>query len=169
MAKATPGQIYATADVMDASGTRFDVTELEPFMVKGKAKPVQAWAVGAAIGSRTRDAHVQLPLVGRNEELAMLRAALTDAEEGHGWLVEIVGEPGIGKSRLIEELHAEREARVLFANAEAFTSSTPYIIWRELLREMLELTLGGQRSRRRSPLAGGRSRRAIERSCRGCR
>ncbi len=39
MAKAGPGQIYATADVLDRSNTLFETTELEPFAVKGKAKP----------------------------------------------------------------------------------------------------------------------------------
>src|SRR6202007_2233223 len=63
--------------------------------------------------------------------------ALADARGGRGSLVEIVGEPGIGKTRLIEELHAEQEARVLLATAEAFTSSTPYVIWRALLRDLL--------------------------------
>jgi len=137
MAAASPGEIYATAEVLEASGTRFATTELEPFMVKGKAKPVQAWAVGEVLGSRTRDASVKLPLIGRDEELAQLRAALAEARAGRGSLVEIVGEPGIGKTRLIEELHADQEAHVLVATAEAFTSSTPYVIWRELLRDML--------------------------------
>jgi tetratricopeptide (TPR) repeat protein len=82
---------------------------------------------------------VQLPLIGRDEELTQLRDALADARGGQGALVEIVGEPGIGKSRLIEELHAELEARVLLATAEAFTSSTPYVIWRQLLRDLLEV------------------------------
>jgi class 3 adenylate cyclase/tetratricopeptide (TPR) repeat protein len=139
MAKASPGQIYATADVLEASGTRFATTELEPFMVKGKAKPVQAWAVGDALGSRTRAGDTKLPLIGRDKELAELRRALDEARDGHGWLIEVIGEPGIGKTRLVEELHAEREAKVLLASAEAFTSSTPYIVWRELLRDMLEL------------------------------
>ena len=137
MAKATAGEIYATAEVLEASGTRFATTELEPFMVKGKAQPVQAWAVGEVLGSRTRDTSVQLPLIGRDRELRDLQEALAEAREGRGVLVEIVGEPGIGKSRLIEELHAEHEARVLSATAEAFTSSTPYVIWRELLRELI--------------------------------
>ena len=137
MAKATAGQVFATADVIDASGTRFATTELEPFMVKGKAKPVHAWAVGEALGSRTRDASVQLPLIGRDKESAELRGALAAAREGRGSIVEVVGEPGIGKSRLIEELHRDQGGRLLSATAEAFTSSTPYIVWRELLRELL--------------------------------
>ena len=51
-AKAEPGQIYATADVLDRSNTLFETTKLEPFTVKGKAAPVQAWSVGRAQGSR---------------------------------------------------------------------------------------------------------------------
>ena len=93
-------------------------------MVKGKAKPVQAWAIGEVLGSRTRNASAKLPLIGRDKELAELRAALADAAAGKGSLIEIVGEPGIGKTRLVEELHADQEARVLFAAAEAFTAST---------------------------------------------
>ena len=48
MAKAEPGQIYATADVLDRSNTLFATAELPPFAVKGKAQPVQAWSVGRA-------------------------------------------------------------------------------------------------------------------------
>ena len=54
MAKAEPGQIYATAAVLDRSNTLFETNELAPFAVKGKAQPVQAWSVGRAKGSRTR-------------------------------------------------------------------------------------------------------------------
>jgi len=139
MAQAKASEIYATAEVLDASGTRFATAELEPFMVKGKAKPVQAWAVGEALGSRTRDASIELPLIGREKELGELQRALAEAVGGRGSLIEVVGEPGIGKTRLIEELHAEQRTRVLFTAAEAFTSSTPYIIWRDLLRQVLEV------------------------------
>jgi class 3 adenylate cyclase/tetratricopeptide (TPR) repeat protein len=139
MAKAAAGEIYATAEVLDASGTRFATTELEPFMVKGKAKPVQAWSVREVVGSRARDARVRLPLVGRDEELAAVRDALSDAERGRGASIDIVGEPGIGKSRLVEELDAHSDTRVLAATAEAFTSSSPYSVWRELLRELLDI------------------------------
>ena len=74
MAKAEPGRIYATADVLDRSDTEFDVEELEPFTVKGKARPVQAWVVGEAIGSRGQDAGPgRFPLLGREHEVAGAR------------------------------------------------------------------------------------------------
>jgi class 3 adenylate cyclase/tetratricopeptide (TPR) repeat protein len=143
MAKASAGEIYATESVLDVSATRFELTEIEPFMVKGKAKPVQAWALGPAIGSKTREAgpSVRLPLIGRDEEIETLERLALQARAGAGHLVEIVGEPGIGKTRLLEEL-VDRDCglRVLHATAEAYTSSTPYALWRELLREMLDLS-----------------------------
>ncbi len=85
MAKAEPGQIYATADVLDRANTLFATTKLEPFAVKGKAEPVQAWSVGRAEGSRTRQVTLQrLPLTGRNAELGVIRKAFTSARSGAG-------------------------------------------------------------------------------------
>ena len=85
MAKAEPGQIYATADVLDRSNTLFENAELAPFAVKGKAQPIQAWSVGRAIGSRTRNVSLErLPLIGRDAELAVIREALASARAGDG-------------------------------------------------------------------------------------
>lgn len=139
MAKATPGTIYATADVLDRSNTLFAADAIAPFQVKGKSAPVQAWSVGAAIGSRTRQVTLQqLPMIGRDAELDTIRAALARAREGHGGLLDIVGETGIGKTRLLDAMRDDApEFRLLHAVCEAYTASTPYVLWRELLREML--------------------------------
>jgi class 3 adenylate cyclase/tetratricopeptide (TPR) repeat protein len=139
MAKSEPGQIYATGDVLDRSNTLFETTKLEPFAVKGKAEPVQAWSVGRAEGSRTRQVSLQrLPLTGRNAELGVIRKAFASARSGAGRLIEVIGDAGIGKTRLLEAL---RDAAAGFnkqhATCEAYTSSIPYVVWRELLREML--------------------------------
>ncbi len=140
MAKAEPGQIYATGDVLERSNTLFDTTQLEPFNVKGKSEPIQAWAVGRAQGSRTRQVTLQrLPLTGRNTELGVIRKAFTSARSGAGRLIEIVGDAGIGKTRLLEALRdAVAGFQKLHATCEAYTSSIPYVVWRELLREMYE-------------------------------
>ena len=137
MAKAPPGEIYATAGVLERSGTRFETTELEPFSVKGKSKPVPAWSLGRPIRGQGR-ADDRLPLVGRAQELAALEHALASARAGAGRLIEIVGEPGIGKSRLNEELLARATGiPSLRATGEAFTATTPYVLWRELLRQII--------------------------------
>lgn len=139
MAKAEPGRIYATADVLDHSNTIFEATRLEPFAVKGKAEPIQAWSVGQAQSSKARLVSVQrLPLTGRNAELGVIRKAFASARSGAGRLIEVVAEAGMGKTRLLEALRdAAATFRKLHATCEAYTASTPYALWRELLRESM--------------------------------
>jgi predicted ATPase/class 3 adenylate cyclase/predicted negative regulator of RcsB-dependent stress response len=140
MAMAEPGQVYATADVLDRSNTLFETAELLPFAVKGKAQLVQAWAVGRAKGSRTREATLkQLPLIGRDAEIAVMRNALAAARAGSGRLIEIVGEGGIGKTRLLEALREDaKEMDKQHAVCEAYSATTPYAVWTELLRELMK-------------------------------
>jgi glycosyltransferase involved in cell wall biosynthesis/class 3 adenylate cyclase/tetratricopeptide (TPR) repeat protein len=139
MARAEPGQIYATADVLDRCQTAFETVELEPFPVKGKAEPVRARSVGRAKSGRTREIVAQrLPLTGRNAELGIIRKAYASARGGAGRVVDVVGPAGIGKTRLLEALRdAAAGFRKQNAVCEAYTASTPYALWRELLREIL--------------------------------
>ncbi|HQR11172.1 MAG TPA: adenylate/guanylate cyclase domain-containing protein [Casimicrobiaceae bacterium] len=139
MAKAEPGHVYATADVLDRSNTLFDVAKLEPFAVKGKEEPIQAWSLGRPQGSRTRQASIdRLPLTGRNVELGIVRKAFASARSGAGRVLEVSGEAGMGKTRLLEAL---RDAAAGFTKVqgtcEAYTASTPYALWREMLREFM--------------------------------
>ena len=137
MAKAPPGELYSTAAALDRSPTHFRALRLEPFAAKGKAEPVQAWSVGPPVSARTHTAiAVRFPLVGRDRETAALTRALDHARAGDGRFVEILGEPGIGKTRLAEELRERAEGlERVSATAEAFSVSTPYAVWREILRE----------------------------------
>ncbi|MDX6657048.1 MAG: hypothetical protein QOH62_1841, partial [Solirubrobacteraceae bacterium] len=137
--KAPPGEIYATGGVLERSATRFATVELASFSVKGKKRKVQAWAVGEAVGSRARDGvALRFPFVGRDGELALLEEALEAVRKGAGRLVEISGEAGIGKTRLAEELRERATGMTrLRATCEAYTSFTPYVAWRELLRPLI--------------------------------
>jgi class 3 adenylate cyclase/tetratricopeptide (TPR) repeat protein len=137
MGKAAPGQALATTEVVERSQTVFRATELPPFMVKGKSKPVHAVEIGALIGSRSED-RVALPLVGRTDEMAVLGQALDDVRTGRGHLVDIVGEPGIGKSRLVSALLSEgADVPAVRAPCERYESSTAYFPFRRLLRDIL--------------------------------
>jgi class 3 adenylate cyclase/tetratricopeptide (TPR) repeat protein len=142
MAQAPPGAIYATAHVLDRSATRLLTTEIEPFRVKGKSAPVRAWSVGAPARATARDT-IALPLIGRDREMRVLDDAIAQAREGRSAFVEIVGEHGIGKSRLLEEA-ASRAGDMLrwHASCEAYSASTPFAVWRELLREAMGIAWG---------------------------
>ena len=78
-----------------------------------------------------------LPLVGRAREVELLRARLGDALGGRGQLVLISGEPGIGKTRLVEEFaHESSAVPVGWGRASEDEGSPPYWIFREVLRSL---------------------------------
>ncbi len=142
MGKARPGTILATDGVLDRSHTRFDNERLEPFMVKGKTKPVEAWSVGAALRAAPvpQTTKVRPPLIGRDRELGVLRDAVAAARAGTGSLVEIVGDVGTGKSRLLTEVRElAPEMQFVHSACEPYTQGIPYVAWRDPLRQLLGL------------------------------
>src|SRR3954451_22693948 len=139
MAKAVPGQILATMEVVSHSQTVFRIAELPPFMVKGKSQPVRAADVGQLVGARA-DAQPSAPMAGRTSEMAALQRVIAEAAAGHGQHVEVVGEAGTGKSRLVGEcLSARSDLRVVTSRCEEYEASTPYFPFRRLLRDVLEI------------------------------
>ncbi len=138
MTRAQPGQIIATAAVSRASRTPFTTTVLPPFTVKGKREPIEAVVVGDLLRTSAPAVADRLPLVGRGEELAILRAAADQAAAGRGAVVELIGAAGMGKSRLLEELTDHTDARVLWADGDVYGRATPY----QPMQRMLRRTLG---------------------------
>ena len=137
MARAEPGQILSTEIVLERSRTTFASTPIEPFLAKGKAEPVAASIVGPIVGRRgERDA--ETPFVGRDAELAVLLGVVEDVRQGEGWIVEIGGAAGAGRSRLVQELvDRSPDLRVLHARCEEYESSTPYYAMRAPMRAAL--------------------------------
>ena len=142
MAKARPGQILATDAILRRSRTSFAVGALAPMAVKGKSEPVQAFAVDAVTGTTNPVEQLTFPLVGRSRELAVLVQGLEEAGRGRGGVVDVVGEAGIGKSRLVKEVAARAEATGLAAvsvSSEPYEASTPYATAGRLLGRLLGL------------------------------
>ena len=139
MAKAPAGHLYATRAVLADAKTAFAQTALEPFAVKGKSRPVQAWDVGSPVRGASEVAiRMELPLVGRQAELEQLRAVIECARRGKGALIELVGETGSGKSRLLAEVSSTGRGMSLFrVGCEVYTRETSYSAWRVLLRQLL--------------------------------
>ena len=137
MSKADAGQILSTEIVLDRSRTIFEATPIEPFAAKGKAALVRASIVGPVLGMKEarRD---DVGLIGREGELAQLLDVVERARGGRGGIIEIAGDPGLGKSRLVEELVARSsDFRVLRSRCEEYEASTPYFAFRALIRGVL--------------------------------
>ena len=144
MGKAEPGQVLTTPDVLERSRTSFETIELEPFALKGIAEPVKAHDVRALATGTPEARQERLPFVGRERELAILSAALGPVRMGFGNIVELIGEPGMGKSRLVEELQAQApDLLTVTAACAQYEASTPYFAFRALLRSLLELPQNG--------------------------
>ena len=139
MSKAEPGQVLATGGVLEASSLAFNEIALEPFMVKGKREPVHAFVVGAPVGAKSSAEDMDdLPLVGREHETALFRTALDGLSRERGSLIEIVGPPGIGKTRLVNELRRMgADLPQLMGTCERYEASTPYLPFRRLFRLLL--------------------------------
>src|SRR5271168_1596078 len=107
-AAAEPGTVLVTASVQRQTAGLFVVEDKGAHDLKGVPAPVGLYRiVRASGGGRRGGARALTPLVGREEELALLTRRWSRVLEGEGQFVQIVGEPGIGKSRLVEEFRGK--------------------------------------------------------------
>jgi class 3 adenylate cyclase len=138
---ATPGSILLTAATLRLVEGLVQATPLGPVPVKGLTEPVEVFElVGASALRRRLQAAAARGLtrfVGRQTELAALQQALERARASHGQVVALVGEAGVGKSRLVYEfVHAPQtqDWRVLESASVSYGKATPYFPVLELLR-----------------------------------
>ena len=141
----SPGQILmseATARLVRGYVTS---DRLPPLVVKGMPDPVTSYEVLGPGNRRSRlDEDRSLsPFVGRDRELGILREALQQAEAGRGQVVGVVGEPGVGKSRLLFEfrrLLQGHDATYLEGWCLSFGQSIPYLPLQDVLRTSCGIT-----------------------------
>ena len=106
-ALAEPGAVLVTARVQRQVAGLFVAEERGTHTLKGVPEPSALFKLVRASGGGRRSEQRNLtPLVGRADEMAMLLRRWDRARQGDGQLVMIVGEPGLGKSRLLEEFRA---------------------------------------------------------------
>ena len=107
-ATAEPGSVLVTGSVQRQVAGLFVVEEKGAQELRGVAQPVTLYRiVRASGGGRRGGARALTPLVGREDELALLTRRWSRALKGEGQFVQIVGEPGLGKSRLVEEFRTK--------------------------------------------------------------
>jgi len=136
---AEPGEILVGDATYRRTPGLFSYEPHPPIIARGKTAPVVAWRlVGAAAENVVPERRTAL--VGRDEEMAGLLGALDDALAGRGRLVSIVGESGLGKSRLIDELMADprvRGARVGRVRCTPYDQHRAYGAIGDLLRRVV--------------------------------
>jgi class 3 adenylate cyclase/tetratricopeptide (TPR) repeat protein len=143
---AVPGSTLISAWTLNLVEGYVSVKALGPRNVKGLPEPIEVYELCGAGAARTR-LQAAAPrglttFVGRSSEMEQLLQALTLAREGHGQVVAVVGEPGVGKSRLSRELTQSHHTvgwRVLEASSVSYGKATPYAPVVELLKTYFKL------------------------------
>jgi ABC-type transport system substrate-binding protein len=131
------GEIVIGRETKAQVDSCFELEEMGSQELRGFRTPVETFLVVGPLESVPEQALG--PLVGRDFELTVLERAFNGLAEGRGTIVSIVGEPGIGKSRLLAEAARKYRDRIRFIEGRAvsYASSLPYWPIRELLREWL--------------------------------
>src|SRR5262245_10168841 len=138
---ATPGTILLAHATLQLAEGYVQFVSKGPVAVKGLPESVEVYALTGASAPRSRF-HVAAArgltrFVGRDAEIEQIRRALALAQEGRGQLVAIVGEPGVGKSRLVYEFthsHRTQDWLVLEAGSLSYGKATSYLPVIDLLR-----------------------------------
>ncbi len=134
MSKAGGGVLFAHPSVLEHSRTLFATEQAGPFPMKGKAVPVLVYDVGEETGTREAVDRSNLPLVGRDEELATFREAIDRALAGEGGVITVSASTGLGKSRLIREGLRGRGIPRVVVRAEPYGVTSPYRMLRDPVR-----------------------------------
>ncbi|MBI2202477.1 MAG: AAA family ATPase [Candidatus Rokubacteria bacterium] len=143
---AMPGSILLSAQTLRLAEDYVDVKPLGLVNVKGLAEPVEVYeAIGAGV-ARTRlqrsAARGLTRFVGRDPELEQLRQALDQAAEGRGQIVAVVGEPGVGKSRLFYEFlnsHRTRGWLILHGSSVSYGRASAYLPVVDMLKSHFDI------------------------------
>jgi class 3 adenylate cyclase/tetratricopeptide (TPR) repeat protein len=138
---ADPGSILLTPDTLTLAEGFVRVTQLGPMAVRGLPLPVEVYELAgvSAVRSRLQAAAARglSRFVGRDAEIEHLRRALEQAGQGRGQIAAVVGEPGVGKSRLVFELtHSHRVEGwlVLESGSVSYGKATSYLPVIDLLK-----------------------------------
>lgn len=146
---AQPGTVLVSADTHRLIEPLFDFEDMGPTEVKGKSEPVQTYravAAKAVPGSLRGIAGLRAPLIGRDKEIATLCDVADNLLEGRGGIVSIIGEAGIGKSRLVQELKDQLsegtgpEIQWLQSQGVSYDTTRPYAFFSQQLRDIFGLS-----------------------------
>src|SRR5215208_1397896 len=158
---ATPGAVLIAPDTLRLVEGYVQIKALGPISVKGLDEPIEVYEIVGAGASRTRlqaaAARGFTRFVGRNAELEVLRQTLERAGAGRGQVVAAVGEPGVGKSRLMYEFthsHRTQSWLVLASGSVSYGKATAYLSVIDLLKSYCGIEARDDQRRIREKVAG---------------
>jgi class 3 adenylate cyclase/tetratricopeptide (TPR) repeat protein len=156
----TPGSILLTVETLRLVEGLVQVNALGPVPVKGLTAPVEVFELVGATAVRTRlqaAARALTRFVGRQAELEALCQALERTGTGHGQVVAVIGEAGVGKSRLLYEFtrsHHTHGWLLLEGSSVSYGKAMPYLPVRELLKAYFQIEERDEGQRIREKVTG---------------
>jgi adenylate cyclase len=145
MQAASPGQILVSSPVRDAVADSYEWEEMPPIMVKGRLDPITTFSLRRRReqqGIHLKEPNYTLPMVGREAVLKLAGEKLEAALQGHGQIIGIVGEAGIGKSRLVAELLRLSNGRGMTSfgsECQSYGTTSSYLVWQNIWRNIFGL------------------------------
>jgi tetratricopeptide (TPR) repeat protein len=136
---AEPGQIVLAEPTRRLIGDHFELRSLGSIALKNRAEPIPAWALVAA--KRGEALRALGPMLGRDDALAVLTRAFAAVRAGRGQVVYVVGDAGLGKSRLLLELRHQvtGEATWLEGRCLSFGQATAFLPLIGALRQYFDI------------------------------
>jgi predicted ATPase/class 3 adenylate cyclase len=138
MMAARPGQILVSLAARRSMGAGFELEELPPLRVKGKREPAIVFALTGEqqrLGYHLAAVTYAAPMVGRERELVQVADALLLATQGKGQIISLVGEAGVGKSRLVAavvQLASEHGFTLAGGECESYGINSAYLVWQPI-------------------------------------
>jgi class 3 adenylate cyclase len=132
-----PGEVMVSAFTARLVEDAVGLGAVELVHIKGSDRPIQGRRLLSMSDERRHVGRAESKLVGRGREMSVMQGLLDHALAGQGVVVEVMGEPGIGKSRLVREvaaMAAARDVQVFKAFCESHTSEVPFHAVARLLR-----------------------------------
>jgi adenylate cyclase len=156
------GQVLVSETTRRLAMHRFEFERRDPVVLKGKSEPVITYRVVRELDTTIEPDATRF--VGREDELAVLTEALERARAGHGSVIAIVGEPGVGKSRLVAEFRNALPPHVdrMTARCASYEQSTPYALIADFIRGAFGIHAADDEAAATAALQDGLKRYAAE-------
>ncbi|MFN2110447.1 MAG: ATP-binding protein [Anaerolineae bacterium] len=146
---AEPGTVLVSGNTYRLTWTQFKWRSLGTIVAKGVRRPIAVYRPLAAKATAEKIRGIpglEAPLVGRQSELDALQQAIARLQAGEGGLVTIIGEAGLGKSRLVAELRRLVAGRYVDmqwveGRCPSYGTSIAYLLWVDILRGLLDVAV----------------------------